>query len=315
MTSLNERAWGEFERSLAGADSLGIAVHRRAGGTRILDAGVSAPGGLEAGVAMARIGMSGLGQLAVEMAPVGGAPWPWIVVRSDRPLEACFLSQAAHWPVEIGGFRAMGSGPACLLNRELEIGKAFEYEETSECAVLVLETSTLPNEETCQALAKKCAVKPGRLALVVAPTSCLAGSAQIAARSLETGLHKLHQLGFNLRGTVSGMGRCPAAAPTGSDLNSLGKTNDMVMFGYQVWLSVRGVTDADLAGWVQRLPASTSPSYGEPFLQTLKNAGGFYAIDPGLFAPAEVTLVNLDSGTVFYAGGIDRVRLEKSMGV
>jgi methenyltetrahydromethanopterin cyclohydrolase len=315
MTSLNERAWIEFEGTLAGAEALGIAVHQLPGGMRLLDAGVSAPGGLEAGLAMARIGMSGLGQPDVVLDRVGAGPWPWITVRSDRPMEACFLSQAAHWPVEIGAFRAMGSGPACLLNRDLQVGKAFDYAETSDCAVLVLEASTLPDESTCRTLAEKCAVAPERLALVVAPTSSLAGSAQIAARSLETGLHKLHQMGFDLRKMVSGMGRCPAAAPTGSDLMSLGKTNDMVLFGSQVWLSLRGVSDADLANLAPRVPAATSPSYGEPFLQTLKNAGGFYAIDPGLFAPAEVTLVNLDSGAICHAGSIDRVRLEKALGV
>jgi methenyltetrahydromethanopterin cyclohydrolase len=315
MTSLNERAWAEIDRTVAGADALGIAVRQLPGGTRILDAGISAPGGLEAGLAMARIGMSGLGQPAVELAPVGGMPWPWITVHSDRPLEACFLSQAAHWPLEIGNFRAMGSGPACLLNRDLGVGDAFEYRETSDCAVLVLETAELPEADICRLLAKKCAVSPGRLALIVAPTSSLAGSVQIAARSLETCLHKLHQLGFDLYKTISGMGRCPAAAPTGSDLSSLGKTNDMVLLAAQVWLSVRGVADGDLADLAQRLPSATSPSYGEPFLQTLKNAGGFYAIDPGLFAPAEVTLVSLDSGAACHAGCVDRVRLEKALGV
>ncbi len=261
------------------------------------------------------IGMSGLGRPGIEMAPLGDMPWPWVTIRSDRPLEGCFLSQAAHWQVEIGSFLAMGSGPACLLNRALGVGKVFEYQEASECAVLVLEAAVLPDEQTCQALAKTCGVSPDRLALVVAPTDSQAGSVQIAARSLETGLHKLYQLGFDLRKVVSGMGRCPAAAPAGNDLKSLGRTNDMVMFGSQVWLSVSGVPDGELADWAKRLPAATSPSYGESFLQTLKHAGGFYAIDPGLFAPAEVTLVNLDSGGACHAGGIDQARLTKALGV
>jgi methenyltetrahydromethanopterin cyclohydrolase len=315
MTSLNEHAWGQVEDAIVEKGALGITVEERSCGTRILDLGVKAPGGLAAGLAMARIGMSGLGKSFPEMATAGEIPWVWITTSSDHPLEACFLSQAAHWSVEIGVFRAMGSGPACLLNRDLGIGNAFAFTEKSDCAVLVLETAVLPDEPTCQVLAERCAVKPSKLAIVIAPTSSLAGSAQIAARSVETALHKLHQLGFDLSKVASGMGRCPVAPPTGSDLDSLGKTNDMVMFAAQVWLSVQDVPDGELAEWVQRLPSASSPSYGEPFLQILKNAGGFYAIDPGLFAPAEVTLTSLDSGRVFHSGIIDRVRLQKALGV
>jgi len=315
MTSLNKRAWDEFERAAAAAGALGLHVQTLPGGTRLLDAGVAAPGGLEAGLAMARIGTCGLAALSVELAAVEGRPWPWVIVRSDRPLEACFLSQAANWPVEIGGWRAMGSGPACLLNRDLGVGKDFDYGESADCAVLALETGALPDDPACRALAEKCGVRPERLALVAAPTSSLAGSAQIAARSLETGLHKLHQTGFDLRKVVSGMGRCPAAAPTGDDTRSLGRTNDMMLFGSQVWLALRAASDAELADLAKRLPAATSPSYGEPFLQTLKKAGGFYAIDPGLFAPAEATLTSLESGAVVHAGGIDRERLAQALGL
>jgi methenyltetrahydromethanopterin cyclohydrolase len=309
MTSLNEGAWGCFQAVLSKAPSLGVALESRVGGTLILDAGVNAAGGLEAGLMMARIGMSGLGEAVLEMLPVDRIPWLWVTVRSDYPLEACFLSQAAHWPVAIGDFHAMGSGPACMLKGALDIGANFDYQESATHAVLVLEGAVLPNDDTCMVLANKCGVDPKNMALIISPTSSLAGSAQIAARSVETGLHKLHQLGFDLRRVVSGMGRCPLAPPTSSDLDSLGKTNDMVMFGSQVWFSVKGVQDGELEDLAQRVPAAASPGYGEPFLQTLKKAGGFYAIDPGLFAPAEITMVNIDSGRVFHAGCIDQIRL------
>jgi methenyltetrahydromethanopterin cyclohydrolase len=315
MTSLNDRAWNEMEQTIARSIELGITVEERPGGAHILDAGVIARGGLDAGLAMARIGMSGLGYPAVEMALLGSVPWLWVTVRSDHLLEACYLSQAAHWQVDVNNYHAMGSGPACLLNSGLNVGDDFKYQETSDYAVLVLESAALPDDRTCNLLAEKCKVNPEKLAIIVAPTSSLAGSVQIAARSLETGLHKLHQLGFDLQKAISGMGRCPVAAPTGSDITSLGKTNDAMMFASQVWLSVQDVQDEEMASWTNRIPSSASPSYGEPFLQTIKKAGGFYAVDPGLFAPAEVTLVNLKSGKTFHAGSIDWPRLMNSLDV
>jgi methenyltetrahydromethanopterin cyclohydrolase len=80
-----------------------------------------------------------------------------------------------------------------------------------------------------------------------------------------------------------------------------------------VWLSVQGVRDKELESLVQKIPSSTSPSYGEPFLEILTKAGGFYGIDPGLFAPAEITITNLDSGTIFHAGKMDEPRLSNAL--
>lgn len=311
MTSLNERAWQRLKMAIEEQDRLNISVRVLECGTWLVDAGVNAAGGLDAGLALAEIGMADLGAAQLELAALNGIPWPWVVVRSDHPLEACFLSQAAHWPVKIGEFRAMGSGPACLLNKALDPGKHFGFEEKADCAVLVLETRQLPDEAVCQSLAGTCGVKPDRLALLVAPTSSMAGSTQIAARSVETGLHKLHTLGFDLRLSSSAMGRCPIATPTGDDFASLGRTNDLVILACQVWLSVQGASDATLADMVAKLPASTSPSYGPPFMEALKKAGGFYELDPGLFAPAEATLVNLDSGKTFHAGTVDTDQLTR----
>jgi methenyltetrahydromethanopterin cyclohydrolase len=311
MTSLNERAWQRLERVIEEQASLSVSVRVMECGTWLVDAGVNATGGLEAGLAIAEVGMANMGVAQFELAALNGNPWPWVIVHSDRPLEACFLSQAAHWPVGIGGFRAMGSGPACLLNKELDPGARFGFEERSECAVLVLETRQLPDEAACRSLAETCRVQPDKLALLVAPTSSLAGSSQIAARSVETGLHKLQVLGFDLHMAASGMGRCPIAAPTGDDFASLGLTNDLVLSACQVWLSLRGISDAVLADVAAKLPSATSPSYGSPFIEALTRAGGFYELDPGLFAPAEATLVNLDSGKTFHAGMVDTDRLAR----
>lgn len=309
MTSYNERAWTRLERAIEEEGRLGISLQEMKCGTCLVDAGVNVAGGLAAGLVMAEVGMADLGAAQLELSALKGIPWPWAVVLSDHPIEACFLNQAAHWPVQVDGFRAMGSGPACLLNKALDPGNHYGIKEKSECAVLVLETRQLPDEAVCRSLAETCGVKTDKLALLLAPTSSLAGSVQIAARSVETGLHKLHTLGFDLKLVSSGMGRCPIAAPTGDDFASLGRTNDLVMFASQVWLSVRGASDTELEEITAKLPAATSPSYGPPFINALKKAGGFYELDPGLFAPAEITMVNLDSGRTFHAGAVDGDRL------
>ena len=61
------------------------------------------------------------------------------------------------------------------------------------------------------------------------------------------------------------------------------------------------------------LPSITSRDYGEPFAQIFKRfKGDFYAIDPMLFSPAEVTVTAIESGKSFHNGRIDLTLLDAS---
>ena len=92
---------------------------------------------------------------------------------------------------------------------------------------------------------------------------------------------------------------------------ALGRTNDAVLYGGQVHLTVEG--DDDLSELVERLPASASKDYGEPFGKVFKDAGhDFYAIDPLLFSPAQIRLTSLGSGRSFEAGRVNLEVLERS---
>jgi len=315
MIQLNELAWEVLEIALKEDVRLGWEVSHATKGTLVIDAGCHHEGCLAGGLAMAEIGMAGFAKACASMKDLGGFSWPTVEVTSNHPLEACFLSQSAHWSISTQSYQAMGSGPACLLRKDSVIAQEFGWNETGEHAVLILEAKEPPDETVCGLLAQDCGVSERNLAIIVAPTSSLAGVAQIAARSVETALHKMHELGFDLREVVDSMGSCPVAAPTGDNLTSLGKTNDVMMFGSQVWLAVRIKGDIKIAELVETIPASSNSNYGEPFLNLLKIAGGFYNLDPGLFAPAEITITNLNNGQIYHAGKIDNIRLEKSLGI
>ena len=60
----------------------------------------------------------------------------------------------------------------------------------------------------------------------------------------------------------------------------------------------------------------TSKDYGEPFYITFKNAGfDFYKVDAAMFAPAEITVNELNSGKTFTSGKLNPEVLLKSFGV
>ena len=135
---------------------------------------------------------------------------------------------------------------------------------------------------------------------------------QVAARVVETALHKLHELEFDVRRVVSGFGTCPLPPVAKTDPEAIGRTNDAVLYGGQVELTV-DAPDDELEALVDRLPSSASRDHGQPFGKVLERANwDFYAIDPLLFSPAEVRLVSVESGRSFHAGRVQLDVLEQS---
>ena len=107
--NLNARA-AALCRSLADdAQRLRIQLHLYDSGAMVVDCGVKAPGGLEAGLLLARVCMADLGTIEIE--PSGDGTLPVVQVRTDQPLLACMASQYAGWEIKADGFFAMGSGP------------------------------------------------------------------------------------------------------------------------------------------------------------------------------------------------------------
>jgi methenyltetrahydromethanopterin cyclohydrolase len=143
----------------------------------------------------------------------------------------------------------------------------------------------------------------------------VAGCVQVAARSVETGLHKMLELGFDVRAVRSGAGVCPLSPVAKNDLRAIGWTNDCILYGTRAYFAVHA-NDAEVEPIAARLPASTSPDHGTPFYEIFKRAGNdFYKIDRMLFSPAEVVVNNLASGRVFRAGRLDPAVLKRSFGV
>ena len=308
---LNRRAARLADALAADAALLGVAVTElgRRPGARLRR---PAPGGLEAGRRLAEICLAGLATVSFTSVDLGGLWLPAVAVTTDHPVAACLASQYAGWAIDPPGYFAMGSGPARSVARvERELYERIGYAEAADTAVLVLEGRALPDEGVVELVADKCRVAPEGLRLLIAPTASIAGCVQVAARSVETGLHKMLELGFDVRSVRSGAGVCPLAPVAKNDLRAIGWTNDCILYGTRAYFAVHA-DDAEVAAMVERLPASTSPDYGTPFYEIFKRAGNeFYKIDRMLFSPAEVVVNNLASGRVFRAGRLDPERAQE----
>jgi methenyltetrahydromethanopterin cyclohydrolase len=311
--SLNDRALALADRLAADAEATRVQVTTLANGTRVIDCGAQAAGGFEAGRCFAEVCMAGLGNVAYAPVVIEGRWFPALTVTTDRPAVACLAAQYAGWRLDRDGYFAMGSGPGRALIRAEELYDDLGWDERASAAVLCLETREPPPAEVADFVAERAGVPPSALTLLMAPTASTAGGVQIAARVVETALHKLHEVGFDVRRVVAGFGSCPLPPVAGDDMKAIGRTNDAVLYGGQVHLTVEADDDDALRDLVERLPASASSDYGEPFGKVLKDANfDFYEIDPLLFSPAQIRLTSVGSGRSFEAGRVNLEVLERS---
>jgi methenyltetrahydromethanopterin cyclohydrolase len=254
---------------------------------------------------LADLCMGGLGHITFAPVVIGGESWSGVQVRTDHPAQACMASQYAGWAITPEGYFAMGSGPLRARARvEKELFGKLECVEEATRGVLVLEGAVLPTEDVAAWVAAKAGIGADGLTFAVAPTRSLAGGVQIVARIIETGLHKMDTLGFDVGRVESAIGTAPLPPVARTDVRAIGRTNDCVLYGGQARYTVEA-DDEELAELVGRLPASASLDYGEPFIEIFRRYDkDFYKIDPMLFSPAEVWLTSIASGNTFHAGAL-----------
>ena len=305
MISVNERALKIVRRMVDDADALGLAVHELGNGVTVVDSGVNVSGSLEAGRLFAEACLGGLAQITFCDIDREGLWIPGLRVVTSHPPIACLAAQYAGWDVKVGDFVAMGSGPARALRCSDPIFDHVSYKDESDVGVLALETRKLPDETVAATIAEKCGISPDDLYLLVAPTASLVGSVQVAARVVETGLHKMVEIDFDVNVLLSGQGRCPLPPVVADDLGAIGRTNDAVLYGGEVQYTV-STEDEVIEEVIDLLPSCASEDYGTSFSELFQRSkGAFYDIDPLLFSPAEVFVNNVTSGRTFHAGSVD----------
>lgn len=313
--SLNERAMHLADELARRAAEHQIGVSTLAG-TRILDCGGAFPGSLSAGLAMARICLAGHAE--VQLVPGSGAagvPFPEVQVVSDQPVLACLASQYAGWAINVGKFFAMGSGPMrAAYGQEKLFADIPGREPDAPCAVGVLESKYHPTEDVITYLVGKLPTSVEKLTLLVAPASSIVGTIQVVARSLETALHKMHELKFDLRQVLAGHGVAPLPPVAAEELTAIGWTNDAILYGARVAIWLRG-DDDQIAELGPKIPSSASADHGASFAELFARYGDFYKIDPLLFSPAQVTLFNVKSGRVHVFGRTEPQILRRSFGL
>ena len=311
MVSVNVEAKKTVDVMIEKADELNIAVATLENGATVIDCGVNVDGSFKAGELYTKVCLGGLADVGISIPGDLSEKFalPSVKIKTDSPSISTLGSQKAGWSVSVGDFFALGSGPA----RAIALKPAETYEEIgyedkdADLAILTLEADVLPGEEVAQYIAEECDVDVKNVYLLVAPTSSLVGSIQIAGRVVENGTYKMLEfIKFDVTKVKHAAGIAPIAPVDPDGLKAMGKTNDAVLFGGRTYY----------ASVAAQLPSSAADGYGKPFFDVFKDAGfDFYQIDKGMFAPAEVVINDLTTGNMYKEGFVNADLLKKSFGV
>lgn len=313
--NLNKRAHGLVQQILSRADSLKVKFIELPGGARGIDFGINVEGGLEAGKWLARVCMADLGRISYQEGnAIAGKSCPIVRVKTNDPIHGCMAAQYAGWQISVGDYFAIGSGPMRAIVAEEEIFEKIHYSERSNVAVGVLETRKLPTKEVIDYISSKLKISAENLTLLIAPTASIAGGFQVVARSVETALHKLVELDFDINQVTYGEGTAPLPPVPLSDMAAIGRTNDAILYGAEVALRV-SCSDTPIERTGPLTPSSASKDYGEPFSAIFKKYNyQFYEIDKHLFSPARIKFKSETTNNEFTYGKVNHELLETSFG-
>ncbi len=315
--SVNLGALNIVKEMIEKKDELAIAVAKAENGSTIIDAGIKAKGGFMAGKYITEICLGGYGKASLCYFDHDGLSLPKIFVSTDHPAISLLGSQFAGWRISVEKYFAMGSGPArAIPMKPKELYAKIKYQDSADSAVIVLETSEEPPVDALNYISKECKVSPDKLYAILTPTSSVAGSTQISGRIVETGLHRLVELGFDPLKVLYGCGQAPIAPSHPKATKAMGRTNDMLMYGGETFFMIDDEDDQEITKLLEKAPSLSSPAYGQPFYEIFKAANfDFYKIDPALFAPASITINNIRTGNTFTAGKINPDIVKRSVGL
>ena len=312
--SVNRLAWKLLDKLCKNPDFYGVKVEKTDSGTTIVDAGIEAKGGFQAGKIITEICMGGCGKAEIVPRQYGELELPSIFVYTDHPIIATLGSQYAGWQIKEDDYFAIGSGPArALALKPKEIYEEIGYKDNFDKAVVVLETIKHPPEKLLKRFVKDCHVRPENLAVILTPTASLAGAIQVSGRIVETGIHKLRRLGLSSNVILYAWGCAPIPPIHPKFTKAMARTNDAILYGGTSYYTVDYNKEEELEKILKNAPSKASKNYGKPFIEIFKEVNyDFYKIDPNLFAPAIMIVNNVKTGRTFKHGEVNIEALMKS---
>jgi methenyltetrahydromethanopterin cyclohydrolase len=296
------------EKILPYAEQLNCKVIHMPDGATVIDMGVHAPGGWQAGKLFVEATIGGLGYVTFGSFQVEDLSLPSIDVYIDHPVEATQSSQFSGWQMPgsdpASKITPIGSGPARAIARNDRWSQASPYQDIHHETVFAAQTTETPAEDFIAEVAAACKISPQNLYILAARTASITGAIQIGSRTVEASLGKIMALGFDLSKVVCGMGTCPIVPPVHDEFKGMDRVNTALIYGATVRY-VFDCEDHEIEQLIKKLPFNASPRFGEPFAKIFEEGErNFYKVDKDIHSIAVYEITNYASGRTFKAGEI-----------
>jgi len=314
LLSLNKLALKHVRQFLDEPEYYNVAVEKLPSGATIIDTGLNAAGGYEAGLLTTRVAMGGAGAVGLGYADYAGLKLPTVVVSTDYPALSLFGAQLAGWKISVEDYTGDGSGPArALALKPKKVFQKIEYKDSADVAVLLLEGHKKPTDTAARFIAEACGVKPDSVYMLLTTTTSMAGMVQISGRVVETGLFRLDILGLDLKKVKYAVGYAPIMPLHVDGGKAMGRAEDALTYA-GVTSYVVDEEESVLKQMAANAPSSNCKDYGKTSYEIYKAVDfDFTKIDPALFAPAVVTLISAKTGAAFTSGRINDEVIKNSV--
>ncbi|MWG35817.1 methenyltetrahydromethanopterin cyclohydrolase [Halomarina oriensis] len=310
MESLNRMALELVDEAIEFGDELAVDAYELDNGATVLDFGLDAIGGVEAGLLLAEIQSAGLATMSARLGDLAGTPRTYVDVSTDQPALGLLCSQKAGWEVSVDGYEALGSGPARALVAEEEEFQRVGYADAFEFAILALEADEHPTEAVAEHVADLADVDVGSVFLPVYPTASIAGSVATAARVGELAAFRCSELGYDPMDLLSITASAPVAPVAEDERVALARTNDALAYGGRAHL----VCDSPFDRF-DEVASTAAEEYGTSFAEVFEDVDwDFYDVPTSVFAPAQVS-VDVVGGEATSYGETDETLLADSFGL
>ncbi len=318
MFSVNQEAVRIVkEQILPHAEKLQCKVHQLKNGATVVDMGIHAPGGYQAGKLFVEATIGGMGHVDFGRFSLGSIDLPSIDVYIDQPQTACLSSQFSGWRIGEGYTEGeiipIGSGPSRAIALNDIFSQSWTYKDIHHETVFGAQTTLLPTEALAEDIAKQCGLLPENVYILAAPTGSLVGSIQVCSRTVEASVWRLCRKGFPIEKILSGMGTCPIAPPIRNELRAMDRVNTALLYGVTVRYLV-DCEDSDIEAVINEAPFSASRRFGEEFIDIFEEGKrDFYIVDKDIHTVACYEMTNLATGNTFKGGQLREDLLEKSL--
>lgn len=316
MISVNEISILLIKKMIEKEKELKIKVNKLDNGTTVIDLGQEVRGSWKASKLMAEILFGGIGNVSFETfnEKIGDIYYQAVNVSADHTVLSLAGCDISGWELKPGLFAPIVAGPGRTLGRKEGdwLEKYCDYADKYSKAIITIESKDPVTLKQANDLAEACNVATEDLYLLVAPSSSLACSVQVAARILEQTLHRLKEEKFDLETIIQAQGFCVIPPCIDDELIAMGRLNDVLIYGGQASFTVCW-DDKKIEEIINKVTSDKASTYGKLFKNIYEEAGcDFYKVPMEMYSPAKVVIINTKTGKIHKAGSINIQLLEKS---